>query len=668
MDAVSLSAGVEDASVRPCARTVKFLGDEPPDQQPCSPLASRHRSLSQPLPDDLKTPNGRLCRGLLWTSAAGEHVRPTFPISAQATRWRCELARASPNGDAPNGDDHLHATTQGQPTSTVHGRWPRKRFESRSKSWGAGLNIRTEEFSLANGRPAEGVATAFGQSAVSASLASDPPALYEFSLVEDLATGSSIYQHKYSEKLAAMDIRKSIFLSRLLSTILGPLWLSIPLVGEAMRQLLDWEEASCHKWCKRVEAIFSVLLIAVFVCSTLLLDDWRLAGEGVKMVGFYGIVAVMHAAIHSPDRVGQYAPEGEGERVSGDALPEPAAQGQMPCLRRPSELIRHESSVGVQLEGGLVAKQLAPGRLEEEGSSSDSEWEWSGADYITSGPRTCPPRSSTSPSPSSGNGRMAASNCVGRDGAVADSAGVTPEVGGSVISKGRGRSGDGGARGRRSRDDAGLGVKKMGPGKVAGSRGMSESASGEPRVGEGARDVLFTELQERWQHMQRAEVQVFDARRRPQRTSLHDLSQKVFGARAIGESKIARQRARLFTGKGLRIVVDSLLFCLRTRRRPYTPHPPPPTLHATLQIRPTNVHGGRKARACRQGRGEGRQGLLPKLWWSACGSKTPCWATFLAVVACCMPAQRHWRQPRPRLHVACSSRLTAVLIEILIQG
>jgi hypothetical protein len=330
------------------------------------------------------------------------------------------------------------------------------------------------------------------------------------------------------------------------------------------------------------------LLIAVFVCSTLLLDDWRFTGEGVKMVGFYGIVSVIHAAIHSPDRVGQYAPEGEEERVGGDPLPEPAAQGQMP-----SELIRHESVVGVQLEGGSVARQLAPGRLEEEDSSSDSDWDWSGADYLTSGPRTCPPPSSTSPSPSAGNGRMVASNSGGREGAGADSAGATPEAGGSVISKGRGRSGDGGARGGRSRDDAGLGVKKMGPGKVAGSRGMSESASGEPRVGEGARDVLFTELQERWQHMQRAEVQVFDARRRPQRTSLHDLSQKVFGARTVGESKTARQRARLFTGKGLLMVVDSFLSSLRTRRRPYTPHPPPSTSHGTLRLRPTNVHGGR---------------------------------------------------------------------------
>ena len=101
----------------------------------------------------------------------------------------------------------------------------------RSKSWGAGLNglggmeedLDTDNLahlSLDNDPHAHAQAYAHSKSPPPApepaktASAVRPPPLYEFSLVEDLATGSSIYLHKYSEKAAAMEVRMSKFFRR----------------------------------------------------------------------------------------------------------------------------------------------------------------------------------------------------------------------------------------------------------------------------------------------------------------------------------------------------------------------------------------------------------------------------------------------------------------------
>jgi len=101
----------------------------------------------------------------------------------------------------------------------------------RSKSWGAGLNglggmlqdLEPDNLAHHNldndphAHPHPHVPSKSHLPApepAKATSAARPPPLYEFSLVEDLATGSSIYLHKYSEKAAAMEVRMSKFFRR----------------------------------------------------------------------------------------------------------------------------------------------------------------------------------------------------------------------------------------------------------------------------------------------------------------------------------------------------------------------------------------------------------------------------------------------------------------------
>ena len=200
---------------------------------------------------------------------------------------------------------------------------------TRTQSWGAGQRSR--------GGASAGVDEAQETGASARASASDPsnrttpdsfakaasgkhnfPPLYEFSLVEDLATGSSIYRLRYSDKRKAMEIRGSKFLRQLLdNTVFGLPLLSVPFVDEALREALDQrcaiassdeKAAQYRKASKRnraVEAAFAVLLVVVFF-SSLVVENEDLASEGGALMGLYCAIALVHAAIRSPDKLGKY--------------------------------------------------------------------------------------------------------------------------------------------------------------------------------------------------------------------------------------------------------------------------------------------------------------------------------------------------------------------------
>ena len=85
------------------------------------------------------------------------------------------------------------------------------------------------------------------------------PTLYEFSLVEDLATGSSIYKHKYHEKAAAMEVRMSEFARRLVASLAGP---EIVHMGSVINAILHDQverETDKERMKARASACFSCI-------------------------------------------------------------------------------------------------------------------------------------------------------------------------------------------------------------------------------------------------------------------------------------------------------------------------------------------------------------------------------------------------------------------------
>ena len=435
-----MHGGYAAAAGRPrIPRSVKFAGeplDVPaspahslPSSLPCSPAAAPDGTAPQRVQrqasDELRATSAGRPERLRWTAS---DAHPILPVSVLATPVR-RVAASSDRRD------------EAEPRT-------KKRFESRSRSWGAGLNLQTEEGAPANG-------------AISPREPAERPG-FEFSLVEDLATGSSIYQHKYSEKLAAMDICKSTFLSRLLGALLGPFGLSIPLVADAMQQLLDVDEASCRMWCKPVEAVFSILLLTVLAGSVLMVDDRRFSGEGLKMVGLYCIVGVLHAAINSPadqhandddDLAPPRLPGGaNGCRIAGDAR----------AAVLPPTLTRQNSADSANRLPSREEGSRKIGGTERDASGDESDG-------------------------GVGDGNERSDGCR---------AGQQPR---SLPPGSRGR-----ANGERVREGGGV-LPENGALEARGGHGDEPL---EARAGEVSRDVMFTELQERWRHMQRATVAV----------------------------------------------------------------------------------------------------------------------------------------------------------------
>ena len=232
---------------------------------------------------------------------------------------------------------------------------------SRTQSWGAGQHSRDSASAGVNEAKETGASarvsdpsnsTTPDSFAKAASGKHSFPPLYEFSLVEDLATGSSIYRLRYSDKRKAMEIRGSKFLRQLLdNTVFGLPLLSVPFVDEALREALDQRCASAssdekaaqyRKASKRnraVEAAFAALLVVVFF-SSLVVENEDLASEGAALLGLYCAIALVHAAIRSPDKLGKYVSgrhDMNAHSKAGAPSSPPASHRRAPPLHSPCQ-------------------------------------------------------------------------------------------------------------------------------------------------------------------------------------------------------------------------------------------------------------------------------------------------------------------------------------------
>jgi hypothetical protein len=401
------------------------------------------------------------------------------------------------------------------------------------------------------------------------------PPLYEFSLVEDLATGSSIYRLRYSDKRKAMEIRGSKFLRQLLdNTVFGLPLLSVPFVDEALREALDQrcaiassdeKAAQYRKASKRnraVEAAFAVLLVVVFF-SSLVVENEDLASEGGALMGLYCAIALVHAAIRSPDKLGKYVSGRHDMNAHSKSWGSVVASRVRAALAVSSYSPSSSSACSSQDEGEFEEEEAA---REGGGGGGGGSGHHRHAGVVNTGvskAATCIHAICAEVSP--------ASTGEGDSGGGARGGGGIAREGGCRSPKylGEGQEGRGKpaplSRRRRSEPPAPLKATNSSAASTAfiANATANTSANGSGNGNDGARwfdeqgmldaqdltsrDVEFVELQERLKMEQRASIVVFDAHRRQYVTSLDQLKRDIFGARSINGTSgrhISLARAR----------------------------------------------------------------------------------------------------------------------------
>ena len=372
------------------------------------------------------------------------------------------------------------------------------------------------------------------------------PTLYEFSLVEDLATGSSIYKHKYHEKAAAMEVRMSEFARRLVASLAGPLMLSVPVVSDTLAELL---EATTHadgdhrsQVCRRVEAGFSILLVVVSVCSYCVSGASPFAHDGYAMAFLYVAMTTLHAAIRSPDKVGQYVTTKHDFQPDAGSQAAPVTQlrpASPSCERQNGDWESSGDSDAVDgrgLDGSTSRRQesdASQSGLSASCGRDRAEQHGEAASEATPTIKT-----------SAAVAMSARRHGIGEDW---DSEGAPPRPAQRAVS----------FEGLHPGSVASGTLSDEGGGEAAGSTGLAARQSKAPVKADSGRGggagategIEFIELQERWRMMQRKSVLAYTSARQAVYTSLDQLCQEVFAARGM-DWKAARKRAATRTAFG----------------------------------------------------------------------------------------------------------------------